>query len=79
MGDRRLRLQLVLDLDSEPVCGHVGLADAQPHGFTGYASLIATLQLIRAEGSGGSDGAAGTEGQAPGLAGQVRTSGDGLL
>ena len=49
MADRRLHLQLEVDLDGEPICGKVGLADAPPHGFTGYASLIATLQSLRAE------------------------------
>ena len=49
MGDRRMHLRLDLDVDAEPICGQVGLIDAQPHQFTGYASLIATLQSIRAE------------------------------
>ncbi|HUO70597.1 MAG TPA: hypothetical protein VMU39_07455 [Solirubrobacteraceae bacterium] len=49
MGDRRMHLHLDLDVDGEPVSGQVGLVDAQPHEFTGYASLIATLESIRAE------------------------------
>jgi hypothetical protein len=36
-------------VDAEPISGQVGLIDAQPQQFTGYASPIATLQSIRAE------------------------------
>ena len=52
MEDRRMHLHLDLDVDAEPISGQVGLIDAQPHQFTGYASLIATLQSIRIEQAG---------------------------
>jgi len=49
MGARRMQLLLDLDLEEEPVSGRVGLADAEPRSFIGYAALIATLQAIRSE------------------------------
>ncbi len=42
-------LHLDLDVEAEPISGYVGLRDSEPHAFTGYASLIATLQSLRAE------------------------------
>jgi hypothetical protein len=68
MGHHRLSLKLVLDLGSEPVCGEVGRADGELQSFTGYASLIATLQSIATDWA---------DGPSPDLAGQLGTSGDG--
>lgn len=42
-----MHLLLDLDPDSHPVCGHVGLADAVPRSFTGYAELIGAVESIR--------------------------------
>jgi hypothetical protein len=44
-----MQVHLDLDVDAEPVSGNVRLIDAEPHDFTGYASLIATLQSLRAQ------------------------------
>jgi hypothetical protein len=43
-----MHLRLDLDPSSDPVSGRVGLVGTAPREFTGYASLIATLESIRA-------------------------------
>jgi hypothetical protein len=42
-----MHLDLDLDLDAEPVTGHVGRDGGEPRSFTGYASLIAAVESIR--------------------------------
>jgi hypothetical protein len=48
-GVREGAMHLLLDLDpsSDPVTGRVGPVGSMPRSFTGYASLIATLESIR--------------------------------
>jgi hypothetical protein len=43
-----MHLHLDLDIEAEPISGYVSLGGSEPHEFTGYASLIATLQSLRA-------------------------------
>jgi hypothetical protein len=45
--DGAMHLLLDLDPSSDPVSGRVGPVGTVPRAFTGYASLIATLESIR--------------------------------
>jgi hypothetical protein len=44
----RTQLRLEIDRDSEPVTGWVGVTGGEQRQFTGYASLIAVIQALRA-------------------------------
>jgi hypothetical protein len=44
----RVRIDLDLDLGSEPVAGRLAVAGGVEHPFTGYAGLIAALESLRA-------------------------------
>jgi hypothetical protein len=43
----RVRIELDVDLGSEPVIGRLAVGGGPAHPFTGYAGLIAALQALR--------------------------------
>jgi len=42
-----VRIDLDLDLGSEPVAGRLAVVGGAARGFTGYAGLIAALEALR--------------------------------
>lgn len=53
MSRRATKLELTIDIDSDPITGSVSVDEGGAHGFSGWMELVATIESARHEGDAG--------------------------